>query len=289
MPNGFIPFQHGPPQVGFHPVMQQFPTPPMFSIRPPSMELNQSGVPYHVPDSERFSGHGRPLGWRHTVDDAIHGWDAGNPVFGEESHFYGRPNWDQNNRNLTGGRVWETSSGAMWKGHNSGASTELLSAPDMGDYSGRGQADEVWSGQSGLKAQNEEKHPNAQVESIHADQSNDAVEKNALEAPKAIPVEIPNLPRREDARVSHLYLSMLDISPDLTEPELFNQYTNLVGMDQNSVSDEDDSKKLWTATSNLSNKSSSASVFPTLNNSVLQKAMSLYKKTESSSQSYKWR
>lgn len=33
------------------------------------------------------------------------------------------------------------------------------------------------------------------------------------------------------------------------------------------------------ATSNLSNKSSRASLFPTLNNSVLQKAMSLYKKT----------
>ncbi|KAF7150212.1 hypothetical protein RHSIM_Rhsim02G0244100 [Rhododendron simsii] len=283
VPNGYIPFQHGAPQV-FHPVMQQFPAHHMFGLRPPPMELNQSGVPYHVPDGDRFPGHGRPLGWRHTVDDPIHGWDASNAVFGDEPHMYGRPSWDQNSRNITGGRGWETSNGAMWKGHNSGPSTELPSSLDIGDYLTRGQADEVWSGQSSLKAQNDEKHPNAQVESMHVDQSNDTVEKDTCETPKTIPEEKPNLPRKEDTCLSHLYLSMLDISPDLTQPELYSQYTNLVGMDQNTISDEDDSKFLLVevamdAAANLSNKSSCASLFPTLNSSVLQKAMSLYKKT----------
>ncbi|XP_058203577.1 uncharacterized protein LOC131317907 isoform X3 [Rhododendron vialii] len=284
--NGYNLFQHGPPQV-FHPVMQQFPAPSMFSLRPPSMELNQSGVPYHVPDGDRFSGHGRPLGWRHTVEDPTHGWDASNAVFGDESHIYGIPSWDQNSRNLTGGQVWETNSGGVRKGHNSGSSTELPSAPDIVDYSTRGRADDVWSGQSSLKAQNDEKHPSAQVESIHFEQSNDANEKNAFETPKTIPEEMPSLPRKEDACLSHLYLSMLDISPDLTQPELYNQYTNLVGMDQNTVSDEDHFKFLlmevkleaMDATANLSNKSSRSSLFPTLNHPVLQKAMSLYKKT----------
>ncbi|KAF7151580.1 hypothetical protein RHSIM_Rhsim02G0244200 [Rhododendron simsii] len=274
VPNGYIPFQHGPPPV-FHPVMQQFPAPAMFSLRPPSMELNQSGGPYHVPDGDRFSGHGRPLGWRHSVEDPTHGWDASNAVFGDESHIYGRPSWDPNSRNLPGGRAWEPNSGGMWKGHNSGSSTELPSAPDMVDYSTPGRADDVWSGQSSLKAQNDEKHPSAQVESIHVEQSNDTNEKNAFETPKTIPEEMPNLPRKEDACLSHLYLSMLDISPDLTQPELYSQYTNLVGMDQNTVSDEDHFKFLLVeeamdATANLSDKSSRSSVFPTLNHPVLQ-------------------
>ncbi|KAI8569776.1 hypothetical protein RHMOL_Rhmol02G0303600 [Rhododendron molle] len=274
VPNGYNPFHHGPPQV-FHPVMQQFPAPQIFGLRPPPMELNQSGVPYHVPDGDRFSGHGCPHGWQHTVEDPTHGWDASNAVFGDESHIYGRPSWDQNSRNLTGGRVWETNSGDMWNGHNSGSSTELPSAPDIVDYSTRGRADDVWSGQSSLKAQNDEKHLSAQVESIHVEQSNEANEKNAFETPKTIPKEMPNLPRKEDACLSHLYLSMLDISPDLTQPELYNQYTNLVGMDQNTISDEDHFKFLlmeeaMDATANLLNKSSRSSLFPTLNHSVLQ-------------------
>ncbi|KAL7189081.1 hypothetical protein ACSBR1_038863 [Camellia fascicularis] len=282
--NGFIPFQHGPPPVGFHPVMQQFPPPPMFSIRP-SMELNQSGVPYHVPDGDRFSSHGRSLGWRNLVDEScppIHGWDANNTVFGDESHIYGRLDWDHHRR-LTGSRLWETR-GDIWKGQNSVVSTELPSAPQKDGYSAHGPADDVWTEQTGLEAHIDKKQPSVQVESVDIDQSSDALERNTLKAaPKTIPEEIPNLSRKDGACLSHVYLSMVDISPDLTQPELYSQYTDLMGMKQNLNTEEADSKLLLVeeaidATVKISNKTSSALLFPTINDSVLQKAMSLYKK-----------
>ncbi|KAI7998306.1 E3 ubiquitin-protein ligase MBR2 [Camellia lanceoleosa] len=252
---GFIPFQHGPPPVDFHPVMQQFPPPPMFSIRP-SMELNQSGVPYHVPDGDRFSSHGRSLGWRNLVDEScppIHGWDANNTVFGDESHIYGRLDWDHHRR-LTDG------------------------------YSAHGPADDVWAEQTGLEAQNDKKQPSVQVESVDIDQSSDALERNTLKAaPKTIPEEIPNLSRKDGACLLHVYLSMVDISPDLTQPELYSQYTDLMGMKQNLNTEEADSKLLLVeeaidATVKISNKTSSGLLFPTIKDSVLQNTMSLYKK-----------
>ncbi|KAI7995615.1 Helicase-like transcription factor CHR28 [Camellia lanceoleosa] len=223
---GFIPFQHGPPPVDFHPVMQQFPPPPMFSIRP-SMELNQSGVPYHVPDGDRFSSHGRSLGWRNLVDEScppIHGWDANNTVFGDESHIYGRLDWDHHRR-LTDG------------------------------YSAHGPADDVWAEQTSLEAQNDKKQPSVQVESVDIDQSSDALERNTLKAaPKTIPGEIPNLSRKDAACLSH-----------------------------NLNTEEADSKLLLVeeaidATVKISNKTSSGLLFPTIKDSVLQNAMSLYKK-----------
>ncbi|GFS35599.1 hypothetical protein Acr_00g0040850 [Actinidia rufa] len=249
--NGFIPFQHGPPPRGFHPVMQQFPAPPMFSVRP-SIELNQSGIPYHVPDGDRFSGRGRLLGWRTPMDDS----------------------------SLTSGQVWETSNGS--KGPNCGASTELPSSLKKDDYSACGPEGEVWSGQSGLQPQNDKKQSSAEVESIDIDQPSNALERNNLEAPKTIPEDLPNLSRKDGTHISHLYLSMLDISPDLTHPELYSQYTNLLGIDQNTVSEEEDSKFILVeeaidATVKISNKALSVSLFPSMNDSVLQKAMSLYK------------
>ncbi|XP_057463381.1 uncharacterized protein LOC130753373 [Actinidia eriantha] len=280
--NGFIPFQHGPPPRGFHPVMQQFPAPPMFSVRP-SIELNQSGIPYHVPDGDRFSGRGRLLGWRTPLDDLcpppLHGWDTNNAVFGDDPHIYGILNWDHN-RSLTSGQVWETSNGS--KGHNCGASTELPSSLKKDDYSACGPEGEVWSGQSGLQPQNDKKQSSAEVESIDIDQPSNALERNNLEAPKTIPEDLPNLSRKDGTHISHLYLSMLDISPDLTHPELYSQYTNLLGMDQNTVSEEEDSNFILVeeaidATVKISNKALSASLFPSTNDSVLQKAMSLYK------------
>ncbi|GFS35605.1 hypothetical protein Acr_00g0040890 [Actinidia rufa] len=251
--NGFIPFQHGPPPRGFHPVMQQFPAPPMFSVRP-SIELNQSGIPYHVPDGDRFSGRGRLLGWRTPMDDScpppLHGWDINNAVFGDDPHIYGILNWDHN-RSLTSGQVWETSNGS--KGPN-----------------------------CGLQPQNDKKQSSAEVESIDIDQPSNALERNNLEAPKTIPEDLPNLSRKDGTHISHLYLSMLDISPDLTHPELYSQYTNLLGIDQNTVSEEEDSKFILVeeaidATVKISNKALSVSLFPSMNDSVLQKAMSLYK------------
>ncbi|KAA8528230.1 hypothetical protein F0562_035519 [Nyssa sinensis] len=277
MANGFIPLQPGPPPVGFHPVMQQFPVPPMFGVRP-SMELNHAGVPYHIADSDRFSGHGRPLGWRNPVDDscppALHGWDANNAISRDESHIYGRPDWDRN-RTLTNGRGWETS-GDMWKEQN-GMSTEMPSAPQKQDNSDHEPADKVWTGRLGQQDQNEQNLPCLQAERLDI----------SLEAPKTVPEENPNIsktPRKDGDRLWHVYLSKLDLSADLTQPELYNQCTSFMDMDRNTISDEDDSKALYVkqevigAKVVISNRTSSASLFAAISDSVFQKALSLYKK-----------
>ncbi|CAK9143166.1 unnamed protein product [Ilex paraguariensis] len=285
--NGFMPFQHGPPPVSFHPVMQQFPAPPMFGIRP-SMELSHTGVPYHIPDADRFSGHGRPLGWRNPVDDScpppLHGWDANNGVFGGESHIYGRSDWDHSRTQMSS-RGWETS-GDMWKGQNSGASMELPSAYQNKDLSAVGPADEVWANRSGQQAQNEQNQLNLLAESIDIDQSTDALERNTPEAPKTLSEESPDISkmsRKDDSHLFLVYLSKLDISTELTQPELYNQCSSLMNMDLNTVSDEDNSntfymQKVIEAKVRIPTKTSSTSLFSSINDSVFQKSMSLYKR-----------
>lgn len=247
--NGFIPFQHGPHPVGFHPMMQQFPAPPMFGVRP-SMELNHAGVPYHIADADRFPSHGRPFGWRNPVDDScppsLHGWDPSNGIYGDESHMYGRLDWDHN-RNLASGRGWETS-GDMWKGQNDGVSMELPSAPHKDDNSMRTPADEAWAGRSGQQQFGyEQNQPDLQVANIETIQLNTIKEKERSKAPETIPEKKPNNPEtsKDNHHLWHVYLSKLDVSADLTYPELYNQCTSLMDKEQSKAVDEDASKVLY--------------------------------------------
>ncbi|KAK4382483.1 hypothetical protein Sango_2865200 [Sesamum angolense] len=168
MANGFLPFPHAPPPVGFHSVMQPFPAPPMFGVRP-SMELNHPG-PYHIPDADRFSGPGRPMGWHNQVDDScppLHGWDASNAVYGEDSHIYGRLDWDQS-RNMPRGRGWETSSD-LFKGQNRSASMEMLSSEKENNSTRSG--DEALTTQSIPPAQSEQTLTDQQADSTDIGQS----------------------------------------------------------------------------------------------------------------------
>ncbi|KAK4381588.1 hypothetical protein Sango_2951700, partial [Sesamum angolense] len=127
MANGFLPFPHAPP-VGFHSVMQPFPAPPMFGVRP-SMELNHPG-PYHIPDADRFSGPGRPM------DGII--------------------------RNMPRGRGWETSSD-LFKGQNRSASMEMLSSEKENNSTRSG--DEALTTQSIPPAQSEQTLTDQQADS----------------------------------------------------------------------------------------------------------------------------
>lgn len=245
MANGFLPFPHGPPPVGFHSVMQPFPAPPMFGVRP-SMELNHPGA-YHMPDTDRFSGPGRPMGWRNQVDDScppLHAWDASNPVFGDESHIYGRSDWDHS-RNPPGSRGWETS-GDFWKGPNRTASMEMPSSEKENNSVRSG--DEALVGQSIQLAQNERNQVDQQADSTDISQSTKSSEKNDIEAPlisQEDTGDVAKMSRKDDVRLFHVYLSKLDISADLTEPELFDKCTGLIDMDQSISSDVDDSKILY--------------------------------------------
>ncbi|XP_016492186.2 uncharacterized protein LOC107811702 isoform X2 [Nicotiana tabacum] len=285
--NGFMPFQHGPPPVGFHPVMQQFPGPPMFGVRP-SMDLSHSGVPYHIPDADRFSGHGRPMGgWRTPLDDScgppLHGWDANN--FGEEAHLYGRPDWDQNRTLSNNSRSWETS-GDVWKGPIRGTSVELPSGSQKEVCSVQGPGDNSFAAQSAQQAQSEQKQTDQDAESNDISQSSIVPGRSTPEGlklnSKEQPIEVKPS-GKEEARLCNVYLEKLDISADLTEPELFDQCASLMDVDQNMTSDVDISKILFLEgavehNAVLPGKFSSASVIATVADSVFQKAISLYKK-----------
>ncbi|KAK4381589.1 hypothetical protein Sango_2951800 [Sesamum angolense] len=202
MANGFLPFPHAPPPVGFHSIMQPFPAPPMFGVRP-SMELNHP-TPYHIPDADRFSGPGRPMGWHNQVDDScppLHGWDASNAVYGEESHIYGRSDWDQS-RNMPRGRGWETNTD-LFKGQNRSASMEMLSSEK--ENNSTRSADEALVAQSIQPAQSEQTLADQQADSPDICQSIKSFEKNDIEVPlinQEDTSDVAKISRKDDSILS---------------------------------------------------------------------------------------
>ncbi|XP_068644371.1 uncharacterized protein [Aristolochia californica] len=281
--NGFIPFQHGPPAGGFHPVVQQFPS-PLFGVRP-SVELNHTGVPWHDP--------GRPFGWQNPADDSVpphfHGWDGSNGVFGEESHIYARPDWDPSRQSM-GNRGWDISSDS-WKGQNGNVNMEFPVCPKEGDYPGRAPPDEMWTaGQSGQRMRNERNRPERlPAESIEIKRSgNTPSAQKAAEVGSSIVKEKTPEPLKpskleEDPSFCSVYLSKLDISVNLASPELHKQCMDLVGMEKDLSS--------WISTTKDVLKEDSTEVrplhcdnnlrallFPESTETIFERSMALYKK-----------
>ncbi|XP_043706254.1 uncharacterized protein LOC122655926 [Telopea speciosissima] len=283
--NGYISFPHGPPPGGFHPVMQQFPASPIFGVRP-SLELNHAGLPYHISDADRFSGHGRPFGWRNPADDSfpphMHGWDAGNGVFGDDHHMYGRPDWDQNRHLMNGGAD-------MWKGQNGSMNVELSNASQKEVYLPHAPAEEIWAEQPGQRSRNERNRPGPRAESIEIKRtSSTPPPKDIIEAPLKTINEKTTKPSKissdDGTRFCHVYLAKLDISADLTLPDLYDQCMGLLDVEGKSTTDsEDATKHVHTDPKvgvgvNISSATLSVSLFPAVKDSVFQRAMALYKK-----------
>ncbi|CAA3023549.1 Hypothetical predicted protein [Olea europaea subsp. europaea] len=241
--NGFIPFPHGPP---FHSAMQQFPGPPIFGVRS-SMELNHPS-PYNMPGAERFSGPGRPMGWRNPVDDScpplLFGWDSSSAVYGEESQIYGRPDWDHS-RSLPSSQGWEAR-GDLWKGPYKTARMDVPFSDKENDFSQI--ADEALVGRSIQQAQSELTPHDKHAESTDINQSRDSLENNDSEAACNNPEEtndIAKMSRKDDECLCRFYFSKLDISADLTESELFTKCTGFLDIDQNIISDVKESKLFY--------------------------------------------
>lgn len=228
---GYIPFQHVAPPM-FHPLMQQFP-PPMFG-RPP-MKLNP-GLPYNVPD------HGRPLAWRNQVDESVpppmHGWDANNALFGDESHLYGRPDWDR--RTQLNNRGWDQS-GDMWKGQNAGAGMDMQSGPQKDGYSAQRATDEMWPGQVGLPDESEPNQMDIQADTTLNLDKKASLAQTVIESPQILEV----VKQDYSALISKAYLSRIDVSEDLTQPKLYDQYTSMMNLDHEPVSDAFECKILF--------------------------------------------
>ncbi|KAI3862471.1 hypothetical protein MKX03_011559 [Papaver bracteatum] len=261
LPNNFMPFQHGPPAGGFHPMMQ-FPAPPMFG--------NHPGIPYHMPDADRFNAQ-------------MHGWDgSSNVVFGDESHMYGRPDWDQN-RHMLNGQGWDANSDT-WKAQNNPAAAE------KDDHGLSSTGNEGWAGHPSQRSRNERNRPNFRAESIEVKRSDETPPpppKAPIEAPSVKPVlektpEPAKTSRRSDTHFCHVYLSKLDISVDLTHPQLYKQCASLFEIEGNSTSDYGSRhahlKEYEESRLKMSDTTLTASLFPILKDTLLQRAMLLYRK-----------
>lgn len=285
MANGFIPFQHGPPHGGFQTMMPQFPSPSLFGVRP-TMDINHSGIPYHMPDAERFPNHLRPLGWQNMMDGSgphLHGWDVSNGVFRDEPHMYVGPEWEQN-RHPMNGRGWE--SGAdMWKGQNGDVSMDSSAVSQKEEYPVQLPIDDTVAGQTGQSENNQ-----LALRAKSVEQGPD-VTSPARESSKSSPkILVENKSDRSSessddifTRCTRVYLSKLDISSELAGQELHSQYLSLLEKDHYSTVEEDITffvslKDGGKAVPKSSISLLNSSLFPATNDLIFQRAMDFYKK-----------
>ncbi|GAB4826231.1 hypothetical protein Ancab_009096 [Ancistrocladus abbreviatus] len=232
LPNGFMPFPpvpHGPPHGGFPGLIPQYPSPPIFGVRP-SLEMNHPGIPY-MSDPDRFPNHVRPLGWQNMVDGSgpshFHGWDSNNDVLRDDSSIYGMGHQSNGQARDTNLDAWKQSSdinsgehSGSWKdgpskdGHIMKASTDEACA--MQDAQGS-YCDNDYSEDQGAKTS---------YESSPA--------KEALIFPNKVTAEKTREASPEDdaAHSLRVYLSKLDISIELLPPVLYSQCKSLAVEEQ---------------------------------------------------------
>ncbi|KAL3570577.1 hypothetical protein D5086_027826, partial [Populus alba] len=286
MPNGYMPFQHGP-HGSFQAMMSHFASPPLFSARP-SMEINHSGIPYHIPDADRFSGHLRPLGWHNMIDGSgpsqMHGWDGNNGVFRDEPHAYGQE-WDQNRHQLNG-RGWETGTD-IWKTQNGDVNMDSPAASVKEDFPVQAPMENLSAGQVGHESQNENTHQKVQAEIVETKSAVASAKESSRSMPKTILEKMPDPPKMQSSddrsHFAHAYLSKLDISSELASPELYSQCMSLLSMEQGANADEDivmlvNLKDGARAVPKSFDSIFSLSLLPATKDSVFQRAMDYYKK-----------
>ncbi|XP_021829385.1 uncharacterized protein LOC110769668 [Prunus avium] len=286
--NSFTHFRHGPPPVGLHPVMHQFSALPMYGVRP-VMDI-RSLFPHHIHDADRFLRQDHSLGWQNPIDGSqpppLYAWDEINSVAQTNSLAYGRLDWNHNREPIDGQRL-ETRTD-MWKGPHDGVNPELPSVLQAKDPAVRTQEDEIWLGASSLQVQNEENQCDDLVDKsqkIEIGQNSDALAKEPPKPSNSIAEQLPELSKiskDDDDRLWLVYLSKLDISAELTHPELYNQCLKLMDGEQSQNVDEDSLKLLYLeevvkTQVELSKLASSASLFVAINDCVFQRAMSFYK------------
>ncbi|CAN1751157.1 hypothetical protein LINPERHAP1_LOCUS4246 [Linum perenne] len=289
LPNGFLPFPHGPPHGGFQAMMPQFPSPPIFGVRP-SMEMNH---PYHLTDTDRFSGHLRPpLGWPNMMDGSgsshMHGWDGSNGIFRDESHMFGGPEWNQN-RHLMNGHGWDSSSDT-WKGQNGDIATDLTSK-SLKEDKNQAPADDSLTPQAGQK-QNETLDDDCKTKLVESKPVIVSTAKgSSISHPKSVHDRTLDPPKAsKEARFAdfcNAYLSKVDISSELASSDLYSRCVGLLKVEVNtSVNVAADVlinlKDGARAVPKNSSVFFSNALFPAPSDSIFKKAMDIYKKQRAS-------
>nr|KJB39469.1 hypothetical protein B456_007G015100 [Gossypium raimondii] len=278
VPNSFIPFQPGPPHGAFQAMMPQFPSPSLFGGRP-SMEINHSGIPYHIPDAERFNNHLRPMGWQNTMDGSgpahFHGWDGHNIIFRDEAHMFGGPEWDQN-RHPVNGRGWDPSSD-VWKGQN--GDVDLPSTSQREENPLQASPEDVYDGQERRRYQYENGNNGLQVKGLETRSDDMSPVKESSRLSPMVPHKAPDSSKVSsqdgDAHYCLLYLSKLDISAELAGSDLYGQCMGLLNVEQSKDLAKDvtmlvNSKNDARPVQNASFAVLSPSLIPATNASVFQ-------------------
>ncbi|KAE9608875.1 hypothetical protein Lal_00020168 [Lupinus albus] len=285
VPNGFVPFSPGPAHAGFHTMMPQFTSQPIFGVRPP---MDHAGIPYHIADSDRFPGHLHPpLGWQNMMDGSrpahLHGWDSNNGIFRDDPHMYGGTDWDRN-RHSTNSHGWESGS-ETWKEHNSDSKKDLISpackeesVPTLVNNGVTDQTTKISPDEH-----NRDEFNNKSPETKLASLSSPA--KVPLTASATILEKVQDTSTQSDSSflLSRFYLLKLDISKDLVLPELYDQCMYVLNADKNESTDADVSTESFLKNDRKAQQKYAATLsrqppFPEIDNSVFQRAMDLYKK-----------
>ncbi|KAL8160558.1 hypothetical protein V2J09_002095 [Rumex salicifolius] len=270
MQSGFMPFPpgpHGPPHGVFPSVLPQFPS-PIFGVRPP-MDMSHSGIPYHLPDADRFANHMRPLGWQNMVDGTtpshFSGWDANNGMYRDDPSMYG-PGCIPN------GRVRE-SNPDMWKPNGD---VKLDTSTKKDGHTAEDFTDEahVTQGAQGPHTGNDQNEEQGTMKT-----SNGTPMHESLGATTKIDAEkVPESPADDDGPKSlRAYLSCLDISVELTNPELYNEFVSLAFVQQSEKLDDKEDVITEVEDSEITNVTTDISLFPAAEDSIFQRALDLYK------------
>ncbi|KAG2700717.1 hypothetical protein I3760_06G010300 [Carya illinoinensis] len=288
VPNGFIPFQHGPPHGGFQAMIPQFPSQPLFGVRP-AMEINHSGIHYHIPEADRFSGHLRPVGWQTMMDGSgppphLHAWDGSNGS--GPPHIYGGAEWDPK-RNSMNGRGWESNMD-LWKGQDGDIKRELSSPSHKGDHPVQVPVDDALAVKAGQRYHNEGNHHEVLAKTTEISSTDTSPPQETSEVlPKPGHGNAADPSKFSSDDVSHFsrfYLSKLDISAEFAHPELYSRCISLLDIEQSTTMDEDTTMDGYVEDGGRTglkyfNDLSSHSLFPAIKeDSVLQRALDLYKK-----------
>lgn len=285
VPNGFVPFQHGPTHGGFQAIMPQFPSQPLFGVRPP-MDVNHAGIPYHLPDADRFPGHLRPLGWQNMMDGTgpshLHGWDGNNSVFRDDPHMYGGSDWDRN-RHPTNSRSWESGS-ETWKEQNGDLKKDLPS-PAHKDGLVPAEVDGGLAEHGTQISQDEQNQDSFHEKAPERKSPSVSTPSKAPLKPLATSTieKVPDTATSDIASLfSHFYLSKLDISEELTLPELHSQCMGLLRIDKSASIDAESRTDLFLKNGSRAQQKYAAmsrhSPLPAIDASIFQRAMDLYKK-----------
>ncbi|KAI3929331.1 hypothetical protein MKX01_006567, partial [Papaver californicum] len=274
--NGFIPYSHGPPPGGFHPLMQQFPA-HFFGVRP-TMDLNHTGLPY-IPDADRFSNHGRSYVWRNPdgpFPSHLQGWDGINRVFGDEVQMYGMPDWDQNRYPL-GSRGWEINA-ELGKGQKNSVNMELPPAASQKVDHPQLVSSEARAGPLDQQAHNESDCPGSFEENIEVKELN----AHAKNVSPEVPWIVRNVVDEGAPQFCGVYLCKLDTSIDLCHPELYDNCISLLedksASVSNDVKEHDYMEERVQSGVRISNAIKSASFFSKIDESSFQRAIVLYRK-----------